>query len=303
MNTIRIPWFIYPVALAFSLAWLVTGYITYSHTPVVSEIVKLGSKRSDSAKGTDFALINEKNIFSLKTASASSLASLSSDVFVTEEGESINTPPPRNIQLIGIMLGHGQESYAFLDLDSEKTLFLVGETISGVKLESVDKTSATILTSKGRTKLELYSEGSKLPSAIAQPAKTSSATPANVNKEDDDFYENTVADTSPTEKLTMTRADFVTKIGDINGIIKSVLMRPYEKDGEVIGYRLSRMTQDSVLRSLGLRNGDAIMRINGSELKSPEILFGMLGSVENISAVTLDLERGGQRKTIFVEIN
>lgn len=63
------------------------------------------------------------------------------------------------------------------------------------------------------------------------------------------------------------------------------------------------MTKDSVLRSLGLKNGDAIMRINGEELKSPEVLFSMLSSVENVSAVTLDLERAGQKKTIFVEIN
>jgi general secretion pathway protein C len=184
-----------------------------------------------------------------------------------------------------------------MDLDGEKVLLAVGETFSGVKLESLDKTSGTVITSSGRTKLELYSDGSLIPSATASP----SAPPAQPSEETGDEAE--PGDMTPTEKVTMTRADFINNVGDINNIIKSVLMRPYEKDGQIVGFRLSRMTKDSVLRELGLKNGDAIMRINGEELKSPEVLFSMLSSVENVSAVTLDLERAGQRKTIFVEIN
>ncbi|MGE4496871.1 MAG: hypothetical protein AB7E48_03250 [Deferribacterales bacterium] len=291
MNTIKIPWFIYPVLAAFSFAWLITGYISYKHTPTVMEGIKLGGKKSAAVKTADISLITEKNIFSLKTASASG----SSETFVTESGEAVTAPPPRNIKLIGILLGHGHKSYAFFDLDGEKVLLAVGETFSGVKLESLDKVSGTVLTATGRTKLELYSEGSVLQSA--QP----NAAPAPAAEDSGDEPE--PGDMTPTEKVSMTRADFVSNLGDINNIIKSVLMRPYEKDGQIVGFRLSRMTRDSVLRSLGLKNGDAIMRINGEELKSPEVLFSMLSSVENVTAVTLDLERAGQKKTIFVEIN
>jgi general secretion pathway protein C len=297
MNTIKIPWFIYPVLAAFSFAWLITGYISYKHTPTVMEGIRLGGKKSSAVKTADISLITEKNIFSLKTASPS--ASGQTDTFVTESGETFTAPPPRSIKLIGILFGHGyrSKSYAFMDLDGEKVLLAVGETFSGVKLESLDKTSGTVITSSGRTKLELYSDGSLIPSATASP----SAPPAQPSEETGDEAE--PGDMTPTEKVTMTRADFINNVGDINNIIKSVLMRPYEKDGQIVGFRLSRMTKDSVLRELGLKNGDAIMRINGEELKSPEVLFSMLSSVENVSAVTLDLERAGQRKTIFVEIN
>ncbi|QAR34243.1 hypothetical protein EP073_12760 [Geovibrio thiophilus] len=289
MNTIKIPWFIYPVLAAFSFAWLVTGYISYSHTPTVMEGIKLGGKKSAAVKTADISVITEKNIFSLKTASAGS-----SETFVTENGETVTAPPPRNIKLIGILLGHGHKSYAFFDLDGEKVLLAVGETFSGVKLEHLDKVSGTVLTATGRTKLELYSAGSVLQSAQSAPAPSGDESSGD---------EPEPGDMTPTEKVSMTRADFVSNLGDINNIIKSVLMRPYEKDGQIVGFRLSRMTKDSVLRNLGLKNGDAIMRINGEELKSPEVLFSMLSSVENVSAVTLDLERAGQKKTIFVEIN
>ncbi len=289
MNTIKIPWFIYPVLAAFSFAWLITGFISYKHTPTVMEGIKLGGKKSAAVKTADIAIITEKNIFSLKTASAAP----SSETLVTESGEIITAPPPRNIKLIGILLGHRHKSYAFFDLDGEKVLLAVGETFSGVKLESLDKTSGTVVTATGKTKLELYSAGSVLQSS--QPG----AAPAGDESGDDAEP----GDMTPTEKVSMTRADFVSNLGDINNIIKSVLMRPYEKEGQIVGFRLSRMTKDSVLRNLGLKNGDAIMRINGEELKSPEVLFSMLSSVENVSAVTLDLERAGQKKTIFVEIN
>lgn len=287
MNSIKIPWFIYPIFASFALAWLITGIVSYKFTPVLTEGVKISSKSTNTAKKADIALINEKNVFSLKTVAP----------VVGQDGEVITAEAPvaKNLKLIGVMLGHGRKSYAFLDLDGEKVLVGVGETVSGVKLESLDKTSGVVTTQNGKFTLQLYEQSATATPAPTAPTRTPTPTPSNDDSEPGDM--------SMTEKISVSRADFVSSMGDVNNIIKSALMRPYEQDGEIVGFKLSRMTQDSFLRTLGLRNGDAIMRINGEELKAPDVLFSMLGSIENVSAVTLDLERAGQRKTIFVEIN
>jgi general secretion pathway protein C len=296
MNTIKIPWFIYPVLIAFSFSWLVTGYISYKYTPVTNEgVVISGGKRSSSpGRDVDLGLINGKNVFGLRTFTAPA----GTETAATEQSgaEAVSGPAPRLIKLIGILLGGQDEaSLAFLDIDGEKVLFSEGETVFGVRLESVSKTNVVIISSGGRKTIELYETAFNSPSSLD---KTSGSSGRQDNED-----ESEPGDMSPTEKIAMSRSDFVSGMGDVNGIIKSVLMRPYERNGQIIGYRLSRMTKDSVLRSVGLRNGDAIIRINGEELKSPDVLFGMLSSVENISAVTLDIERAGAKKTIFVEIN
>ncbi len=50
------------------------------------------------------------------------------------------------------------------------------------------------------------------------------------------------------------------------------------------------------------RPGDVINRINGEELTNPELLFSMLQKIDEINAVSIDITRGGEKKTLFVEI-
>ena len=62
------------------------------------------------------------------------------------------------------------------------------------------------------------------------------------------------------------------------------------------------MKDDSPLKKIGLQTGDMIARINGNDLKSPEILFNMLSQIDDIDAISVDMIRNNEKKTLFVEI-
>ena len=47
---------------------------------------------------------------------------------------------------------------------------------------------------------------------------------------------------------------------------------------------------------------DVLVRLNGKGLKDPAIFFDALANTENLSALTLDIERDNQKKTLYVEI-
>ncbi len=53
---------------------------------------------------------------------------------------------------------------------------------------------------------------------------------------------------------------------------------------------------------LGIKNGDIVQRINGTEINSVEKALPMLQLARNESAISIDLIRRGEKKTLSIEI-
>jgi type II secretion system protein C len=107
---------------------------------------------------------------------------------------------------------------------------------------------------------------------------------------------------SEQDHYMLERGALTEQLSDINMVISSMLVSPAYNNGEFLGYRVTRMREDAPLQALGIQRGDIINRINGEELTNPQILFDMLGKVGEINAISLDVTRGADKKTIFVEI-
>ncbi|WP_022852194.1 type II secretion system protein N [Limisalsivibrio acetivorans] len=299
MENIKIPWYIYPVFIGFAVSVLVSGYMSYRHSGLIPAPVQVQAAENNSSQVADTELILERNVFDILTGQRQEPVEVAETEEKVSEAQEASAPPPANVELLGIMLGgEGEQSVAVMSVERETFVFIEGETINGVELSKLGRDYAMINVNGRKSRLNLYDRAEM--ERVRESAITISR---NDDDEGDDARYEEDQPSASTDKITIPREDFVEQMGDINSIIKSVLMRPYERGGELIGYRLTRMRKDSVLRRVGLQNGDVLMRINGQELKTPEVLFGMMGSVEDISAVTLDIERKGEKKTIFVEIN
>jgi general secretion pathway protein C len=79
-------------------------------------------------------------------------------------------------------------------------------------------------------------------------------------------------------------------------------MVPNFENGVVNGFKVFAIKSGSIFQELGLKNGDVIQRINGTEIDSVEKAIPMLQLLKTESAISIDLSRGGAKKTLSIEI-
>ena len=75
-----------------------------------------------------------------------------------------------------------------------------------------------------------------------------------------------------------------------------------DDDGVVDGFQLSGIRRDTLFDQLGLRNGDVINSVAGTELTDVASAIRMWDDIESTSRVELDITRRGEPLTIVVEI-
>ncbi|MGE4318671.1 MAG: hypothetical protein AB7E96_07160 [Deferribacterales bacterium] len=274
MKTAKIQFVIYPVLVGVFLAWFVTGALRYFVSAPQTDTTGMKHERVRQDGGMpDFGLIRRKNIFK---ADVSAVKDTLDAVGFSASSAPDSAPAQQSLRLSGILKGTYM-SYVILKADGKNLVLKQGVEKEGYRLKTAYDDHAEIETENGLT--TVYLESSKV-------TVDSSGGKMPVN----------------TDKVTMPRKELVGKLSNINSVMKAVMITPFERKGKFVGYRLTKMKPDSALARLGLVSGDVIIRLNGKELKDPAIFFDALSNTENLSSITIDLERNSAKKTIYVEI-
>lgn len=184
-------------------------------------------------------------------------------------------------KLVGVLFGD-EKSMAVISYKDKKIILNLDEEKDGLILEDVGYFHA-VISENGEKKYRLVLKSDKSGGQTDSPTKMSSSTPT-------------------TEKYKISRKVVVEELSDVNSVIKSILIVPYERNGQFEGYRVRRMTNTSVLKKIGVKRNDVIMRLNGKSLETPAVFFDALKNAENLSAVSLDILRAGKKMTLYVEI-
>ena len=71
-------------------------------------------------------------------------------------------------------------------------------------------------------------------------------------------------------------------------------MTPAWKDGELSGFKLDRITPESLLGRLGFENGDQIEAINGIAMTSPETALQAYTKLRSARELRVRVMRGGR---------
>ena len=98
------------------------------------------------------------------------------------------------------------------------------------------------------------------------------------------------------------RSAIDTILGDYAKLMRRVRMRPVQKDGKLVGMRISRIQSGTLLSELGLKNGDRIDSINGFPLTSPEKALTAYARLRTASNISVKVQRGGKPVTIDYRI-
>ena len=194
-----------------------------------------------------------------------------------------------DIMLLGTVVGPKELSYAvFGDRSGIQDVFKIGESVFGLgKLYSV-KTDK-VLVRQGEKTVEILLEDVKVKEIKKSVSGINSFTSAFAQKIGRDTYmvdqrKVQQAISNPTQMMTDAR------------------LRPNVINGKEEGFILSEVKPGGIYHSLGLQNGDVLLRINEYDISNPEKALQAFTALKGLDRVQIDLIRAGAKMTMTYQM-
>ncbi|UFS71593.1 general secretion pathway protein GspC [Geomonas sp. RF6] len=237
-----------------------------------------------------FAPIVEKGLFGKGTEGKLSAAQQPQGA----AGQAAAPPPAANVSdltLLGTVVGSLRESFALIAKGStkEERVFRIGEIVfSAGPLVSVKKEVAEILVGGRRVPIVT-------PMAIA--ANPEGQKPAPPPQPGGGLAAQTGAGSYVVDQRALNAA-----LDNIGTAMTDARLLPSMKDGKVEGFRATEVKPQGIFGTIGIRNGDILLRMNDFPIDSPEKAIQSLASLKGQSRIKLDLIRDGQPTTFSYDI-
>ncbi len=85
-------------------------------------------------------------------------------------------------------------------------------------------------------------------------------------------------------------------------ILTDARLLPNIQKGKQDGFRISEVRPGGLYESLGLRNGDILLRVNELEISNPEVAMQAMFALKGMNMVNLDIIRSGSKITMSYQI-
>lgn len=202
-------------------------------------------------------------------------------------------PALGDLTLLGTAVGSFRESFALIVKNSthEERVFRLGDTVfSAGPLVSVKKDVAEILVGGKRVKI-------LTPTAAAAEAAQPAAAPAAPAHQAGGLASQTGSGSYVIDQRALNSA-----LDNIGQAMTDARLLPSIKDGKVEGFRASEVKPHGIFGTIGIRNGDVLLRMNDFPIDSPEKAIQSFASLKGQSRIKLDLIRDGQPTTFNYDI-
>lgn len=199
---------------------------------------------------------------------------------------------PGDLAVAGVVVGRvPQHSSAILTSGGRTRVVALGESAFGGRLVSVSAEGVAL--EFGGERVEL-----RLPAALvagAPPARASAPRPG------------LPADAPPEDPETpareMSRVELQRRLGDeIPRILAETAVAPVLEDGRVVGVQVTRLAEGSLLTDAGLRTGDVLTQINGTQIDGMATLIGLWPRLQSASELRATVVRNGQPFSLLVSL-
>jgi general secretion pathway protein C len=175
-------------------------------------------------------------------------------------------------------------------------LHRTGDEIGGATIDAIARDRVWLTTDTTRCQLRLGDKPAKPPPrpgarpAAAKPGKGPPADiAARIQKISDTEF---TVDRSAVEMIMERQAELMGRTRLI----------PVKEGSKTAGFRFQRIPKDSLLGTLGLRNGDEVRTLNGYELGDPQRALEAYARLRNTDRLALVVRRGGKDMTIDFNI-
>lgn len=235
-----------------------------------------------------FAPILSKGLFGKATVGV-----LTPIVAKTTATEKAQTPAfnQADLILLGTVQGSFRESFALIQKVSskEERVFRMGDTVYNAgPLVSVKKEYVEILAGKVRTKI--MTPTASAAAAVAPPPVVGVAAG------------NTLASQTGSGSYIIDQRALNASLDNIGQAMTDARLLPSMKDGKVEGFRASEVKPQGIFGTIGIKNGDVLLRMNDFPIDSPEKAIQSFATLKGQSRIRLDLIRDGQPVTFNYDI-
>jgi type II secretion system protein C len=201
---------------------------------------------------------------------------------------------PKDLAVSGVVVGRTPgHSTAILTSGGKTRVVSVGGAVFGGRLTAVTAEAVTLEFEGERLVLRLPSVAESAPRpgpSVGMAGKP--APPPGAPPED-----------PATPARSMERALVQRRLGDeISRILAETAVAPVLEDGRVIGVQLARLPEGSLLTDAGLRAGDVITRVNGTEIDGMATLVGLWPRLQSASELRAVVVRNGQPVSLVVSL-
>jgi general secretion pathway protein C len=207
-----------------------------------------------------------------------------SELSVAKEGGLSHT----DLTLMGTVAGLPAHSYAiFADKGGRQEVFKVGESVFGAgKLKRVEKDRAVI-----------NEAGREVRIPITDMLTIKEITPREAGAGGSDFAKSTGKGTFIVDQKKIFNA-----LENPNQLMTDARLQPNIADGKQEGFVLREVRNGGIYQSLGLQNGDVLLRINDYNISNPENALQAFTALRGMDRVQVDLLRSGSRMTMTYQI-
>ena len=207
-----------------------------------------------------------------------------------------DAPPaaPRDLAVAGVVVGATPDrSSAILQSGGRTRVVAVGESAFGGRLVAVARDSVTLDFAGERVELRLPAAAAALPPAPAAPVRAPlAAPPAGAPPED-----------PQTPAREMSRVEVQRRLGEeIPRILAETAVAPVMEEGRVVGVQITRMPEGTLLGDAGLRAGDVLTRINGTDIDGMATLIGLWPRLQSATELRATVLRNGQPFSLTVSL-
>lgn len=194
-----------------------------------------------------------------------------------------------DVVLVGTVVGPRHLSYAiFRDATGKQEVFKIGEPVYDIgTLSRVEREKVLVKGSGGTQEIPLEDVKVKEVSK-----RTSAAAPSSTA-----FAQRTGKSTYVVDQARLQQA-----IANPGQMMTDARLRPNIVNGKEEGFVLSEVKPGGIYDSLGLQNGDVLLRINDYDISNPDKALQAFTALRGLDRVQLDLVRAGSRMTITYQI-
>jgi len=194
--------------------------------------------------------------------------------------------------LLGTVQGSFRESFALIQKVSskEERVFRMGDTVFNAgPLVTVKKEYVEVLSGAVKTKIMTPTASA---AATAAPPPAAASAPASTG----------LASQTGAGSYVIDQRLLNASLDNIGQAMTDARLLPSMKDGKVEGFRVSEVKPQGIFGTIGIKNGDVLLRMNDFPIDSPEKAIQSFASLKGQSRIRLDLIRDGQPTTFNYDI-
>jgi general secretion pathway protein C len=199
----------------------------------------------------------------------------------------VSSAPP-DLAAVGVVVAESPErSVAILRAGGRTRVVGVGDSVFGGRLLAVSTVTVSLEFEGERVDVRVRNAG---PPTLSAPVAAPPPKTPEPRRED-----------APVR--VMKREEVQERLGrEMNRILAETAIRPVTEDGRVVGVRLTRVARDSLLTEAGLRPGDVLTNINGTEIDGMATLISLWPRLQGASDLRAQGLRDGRPFSISLSL-